>query len=270
MMVLVEVDRNYIDAEPLKNKSEGAMIKAYLVLWQQLTAKGTVKPTTHILDNEALAAFKAEIKKNCTIQLVPPDNHRRNLAERAMQTFKNHFKAVIAGVDDNFPMHLWDRLLPQTVLTLNLLQQSNVAPTVSAYQYVHGAFDYNKMLLAPMGCAVQIHERSEKRGSWAMNSVDGWYLRTSDEHYRCHEIYVKHTRGVRISDTVQFKHKHITVPTLTPEDTIVKALNDLTEALREQRNTKGTIECEALQNFDELMNQIPIQQPTPTQLSTIG
>jgi len=265
----VEVDGNCIDAEPLKNKSEGAMIKAYLVLWQRLTAKGTVKPTTHILDNEASAAFKAEIKKNCTIQLVPPDNHRRNLAKRAIQTFKTHFKAVIAGVADNFPMHLWDHLLPQTVLTLNLLRQSNVAPTVSAYQYVHGAFDYNKMPLAPMGCAVQIHERSEKRGSWAMNSVDGWYLRTSDEHYRCHEIYMKHTRGVRISDTVHVKHKHITALTLTPEDTIVKALNDLTEALRERRNTKGTIEYETLQKFDKLMNQIPIQQPTPTQLSTI-
>ncbi len=92
-----------------------------------------------------------------------------------------------------------------------------------------------------------------------MNSVDGWYLRTSDEHYRSHEIYVKHTRGVRISDTVHFKHKHITAPTLSPEDTIVKALNDLTEALRERQNTKGTIEYEALQKFDKLMNKIPIQ-----------
>ena len=269
LMVLVEVDGNYIDAEPLKNKSEGAMINAYLALWQRLTAKGTVKPTTHILDNEASAAFKAEIKKNCTIQLVPPDNHRRNLAERAIQTFKNHFKAVLAGVDDNFPMHLWDRLIPQTILTLNLLRQSHVAPTVSAYQYVHGTFDYNKMPLAPMGCAVQIHERSEKRGSWAMNSVDGWYLRTSDEHYRCHEVYVKRTRGVRISDTVHFKHRHITNPTLTPEDTIVRALTDLTEALRERRNTKGEIEYEALQKFDELLNNIPLPQtpstqPTPT------
>ncbi len=164
IMVLVEVDGNYIDAEPLKNKSEGSMIQAYLTLWKRLTASGTVKPTTHILDNEASAAFKAEIKKNCTIQLVPPDNHRQNLAERAIQTFKNHnhFKSILAGVDDNFLMHLWDRLLPQTILTLNLLQQSNVAPTVSAYQYVHGPFDYNKMPFAPMGCAVQLHERSQR------------------------------------------------------------------------------------------------------------
>ena len=67
-MVLVEVDGNYIDAEPLKNKTEGSMIIAYLALWKRITAMGTVKPTTHILDNEASAAFKTKIRKNCTIQ----------------------------------------------------------------------------------------------------------------------------------------------------------------------------------------------------------
>lgn len=262
IMVLVEVDGNYIDAEPLKNKTEGAMIQAYLILWKRLTASGAVKPTTHILDNEASKAFKEEIKKNCTIQLVPPDNHRRNLAERAIQTFKSHFKSILAGVDDNFPMHLWDRLLPQTILTLNLLRQAHVTPTVSAYHYVHGPFDYNKMPLAPMGCAVQLHNRSEKRGSWAMNAIDGWYLRTSEEHYRCHVVYVKQTRSERISDTVHFKHKHITIPTLTPEDTIVKSLNDLTQALKKQRNTKGDMEYEALQKLDELLNGIPIKPVT--------
>jgi hypothetical protein len=78
-------------------------------------------------------------------------------------------------------MNLWDRLLLQTVLTLNLLRQSNVAPTVSAYQFVNGPFDYNKMPLAPMGCTVQIHESSEQRGTWAANSSDGWYLRTTTD-----------------------------------------------------------------------------------------
>jgi hypothetical protein len=76
IMVLVKVDGNYIHAEPMKNKSEGAMIKAYIALWTRLTASGTVKLTTHILDNEASEEFKREIQKNCTIQLVPPDNHR--------------------------------------------------------------------------------------------------------------------------------------------------------------------------------------------------
>jgi hypothetical protein len=103
----------------MKNKSAGSMVKAYIELWTCLTTKGVIQPTTHLLDNEVSAELKVEIIKNCTIQLVPPDNHRRNLAERVIQTFKNHFKAILAGVDDSFPMRLWDKLLPQKVLTLS-------------------------------------------------------------------------------------------------------------------------------------------------------
>jgi hypothetical protein len=60
----------------------------------------------HILDNEALVAFKAEIKKNCDLQLVLPDTHHRNLVERAIQTFKSHFIAILAGVNPSFSMNL--------------------------------------------------------------------------------------------------------------------------------------------------------------------
>jgi hypothetical protein len=90
----------------MKDKTEGSMIKAYGTLWTRITASKSVQPRTHVLDNEASEAFKTEISKNCKIQLVPPDTHRRNLAERAIQTFKSHFKAIIAGVDDSFPMRL--------------------------------------------------------------------------------------------------------------------------------------------------------------------
>jgi hypothetical protein len=62
-MVLVEVDGNYINAEPMKNKTEGSIIQAYLILWTRLTASGTVRPRTHLRDNEASAAYKAEIRK---------------------------------------------------------------------------------------------------------------------------------------------------------------------------------------------------------------
>ncbi len=64
IMVLVKVNSNYIDAEPMKNKSEGSMIKAYLVLWNRLTASGTVKPKTHIMDNEVSEEYKKEVRKN--------------------------------------------------------------------------------------------------------------------------------------------------------------------------------------------------------------
>ena len=63
-------------------------------------------------------------------QLVPPDLHRRNAAERAIRTFKSHLLSILAGVATDFPCHLWDLFLLQTKLTLNLLRQSTVDPTI--------------------------------------------------------------------------------------------------------------------------------------------
>ena len=71
-----------------------------------------------------------------------------------------------------FATKLWDRLLPQTEITLNLLLQPNATPNVSAYAHFSGPFGYNKMPLAPVGCAVQIHEKADKRGTWKYNSVN--------------------------------------------------------------------------------------------------
>jgi hypothetical protein len=154
-------------------------------------------------------------------------------------------------------MRLWDILVPQTILTLNLLRQSNAVPSVSAYQYVRGTFDYNKTPLGPMGSAVQMHESRDNRGTWAERLIGGWYLGTSLKHYRCHIIHVKKTKSERISDTVFFKHKYITQPTLTPVDTVVKAIDDLTHALKGTRNTHGIQQIERLKMIDELLNNIP-------------
>ncbi len=35
-----------------------------------------------------------------------------------------------------------------------------------------------------MGCEAQVHEKINKRVTWAYHSVDEWYLFTSPEHYR--------------------------------------------------------------------------------------
>jgi hypothetical protein len=116
-------------------------------------------------------------------------------------------------------------------------------------EYVHGNFDYNKMPLAPMGCAVQLHQSSERQATWAANLIDGWYLQTSPEHYQCHVVYVKQTKSERVSDTVFFKTKYIMQPTITPADTIIKALNNLKQALKGKSNAKGLEQLKALKNL---------------------
>ncbi len=209
--------------------------------------------------------------KICTIQLVPANDHRWNLAEKAIQTFKSHFKAILAGVDDTLPMQLWDKLLPQTITTLNLLRQSNAVPAISAYQYVRGNFDYNKTPLAPLGCAVQMHESRDRWGTWAKHFINGWYLGTSPEHYQSYIIYTIGTQSERISDTVFFKTKFITQPTLTPADNIVKAIADLTNTLKGTRNTEGIQEIKQLKQLDNLLNNIPqtiTEMPLPLHQTT--
>ena len=76
----------------------------------------------HILDNKASEEFlQTRRKQGIKYQKVPPHMHQPNAAEKAISTFKDHFKAILAGVDKNFPMHLWDRLLPQAEGTMNML-----------------------------------------------------------------------------------------------------------------------------------------------------
>ena len=58
---------------------------------------------------------------------------QKKLAEIGIKLFKNQFLSIISGVDNSFPMYLWDKLLPQAELTLALFRQSNATPSVSAH-----------------------------------------------------------------------------------------------------------------------------------------
>ncbi len=165
-----------------------------------------------------------------------------------------------------FPIHQWHELVPQMVLTLNLLLQSHVAPNVSAYAYHHGNFDYDRMPLAPMGCAVQFHIKPNRRKSWGEHSSNGWYLKMSPDHCRCHIIFVKATQAKQISDTVYFKHKHITQPTLTPEDRIVQAIQDLSNAIKGGKKLGSSTQIDAIKGLTDALrpgNQMPLQAHSP-------
>ena len=84
------------------------------------------------MDNEASHILKSTLKYNgIQVELVPPDQHRRNAAERAIRTGKNHLLAGFATCDPEFPITEWDRLLQQGELTLNLLRNSRINTKLS-------------------------------------------------------------------------------------------------------------------------------------------
>eukprot|EP00956_Cyclotella_meneghiniana_P036650 scaffold128493_cov64-Cyclotella_meneghiniana.AAC.1 len=248
IMVMVDIDSSGILVEPLKSRKDAELHRAYTSLMTRLNRAG-IFPKKHVLDNEISQARKDYVRDQykMTVELVPPGCHRRNAAEVAIRNFKAHFLSILAGTADDFPLQLWDKLLPQAEITVNLLRQSNATPNISAYAHMNGPFDYNKMPLAPLGCNVQVHEKADKRGTWAFHSVDGWYVQTSPEHYRTHKCYIKSTKSERLSDTVQFQHKRITNPTVSPKDKLMNAIAACQQALNNATNDKSNNEINMLQ-----------------------
>jgi hypothetical protein len=97
-----------------------------------------------------------------------------------------------------------------------------------------------------------VHEKTDKRGTWAYHSVDGWYLFTSPEHIRTHNCHIKHTKSERLSDTVQFQHKRITNPTITHANKVMHALADCVKALHGM--TSGARNSQAAQDLQRIID----------------
>eukprot|EP00804_Cyclotella_cryptica_P024289 CCRYP_012553-RA/>CCRYP_012553-RA protein AED:0.37 eAED:0.37 QI:0/0/0/1/0/0/2/0/683 len=230
-MILYHVDSNSIWAEPTKNKTEGELILARNRALQRMKACG-IQPTRQVLDNEISAAYKLAITASgMTYQLVPPDDHRRNIAEKAIQTWKDHFIAVISGTDAKFPLHLWCQLLPQMERQLCLLRQSNAYPHISSHTHLYGHHDYNAHPFVPLGMEALVHDKPHRRKSFAQHCTKGYVIGTSHEHYRCWKVWTPTSRTTRISATVFFKHKYITNPSVTPADAIIAAAANLSHLL---------------------------------------
>ena len=77
-----------------------------------------------------------------------------------------------------------------------------------------------------------IHDKPNKRRTFAQYCSKGYVLGTSTEHYRCWNLWNTRTKALRVSDTVFFKHKYISNPSVTPEDSAISAANRMTDALK--------------------------------------
>eukprot|EP00804_Cyclotella_cryptica_P027718 CCRYP_010312-RA/>CCRYP_010312-RA protein AED:0.48 eAED:0.48 QI:0/0/0/1/0/0/2/0/144 len=116
-----------------------------------------------------------------------------------------------------------------------------------------------------MECEVQIHEKTHKCSTWEFQSVDGWYLNTTPEHYHVHNCYVNDTSAECLSDTVHFKHKNISNPAFTPVDKLMLALAHCNTALAGVQHSSVDTHCKLSNDSappDQLL-QVPLQQSAP-------
>ena len=273
MLVIYDFDSNYIHVEPMPNKTGPSILAAYKRAHTLFSAR-VLKPQLQRLDNEASAALKSFMaEQDVDFQLVPPHVHRRNAAERAIRTFKNHFISGLCSTDRNFPLHLWDRLLPQALLSLNLLRSSRINPKLSAWAQVHGAFDFNRTPLAPPGTRVLIHEPSTVRETWAPHAVEGWYVGPAPLHYRCYTIWADATSAERIANTLTWFPSHVDMPTTSSLELATAAAQDLIAALLHPSDAEplppaDLVQRAALQQLADIFATITNDSTRPSDTTT--
>jgi hypothetical protein len=197
--------------EPIKNNEAGEILCYFQVMEHKLTARGH--------------------DENISFQLVPPYCHRCNAEEREICSFKDHFIAELCSTDKAFTMHLWYRLLPQAILTLNMLRTSRINPKIAAATHLDGQYDYNRAPMAPPGTISIAHENPNRRRIWAPHGQDGWYIGSALDHYRCYGVYINKNRSEHVVETVDFFPTEVKVPFPSSKELATEAAKQSTYAL---------------------------------------
>jgi hypothetical protein len=113
---------------------------------------------------------------------------------------------------DCAPMHLWDRVLPRAILTLNMLRTSLINPKTYAATYLNRQYEYNRSPMAPPGTIIIAHEMPNSRRTSSPHGQDGWYIGPALEHYCCYTVYINKTRSKIVVETVESPPHRSTTP----------------------------------------------------------
>ena len=114
--------------------------------------------------------------------------------------------AILSGIYDSFPNFIWNQLLPQTELTLNLLRQSNLAPAMYAWEHFNCLFNCDATPLVPIGFSVIIHNKPNVQKTWDFRGRKAFNIGTALNHYRYFHVFNSVTKDLLFSDTVEVLH----------------------------------------------------------------
>ena len=94
---------------------------------------------------------------------MPKGQQRINIDEWALQTCKSHTIGSLSAVVGNFPLGLWEKLISQLDMQVDILWLSNVNPNVCSWTVLNGAHDFNRNQLEPLNVKIQMLENHYKR-----------------------------------------------------------------------------------------------------------
>ena len=225
----------------MTNSTKQCYLQAHKIGLNYYAARG-YRPTFQRLDNEVSNDFCKYLQdNNIQVDLAPPHQHRRNKAERAIRTFKNHFIAMLAGVNPLFPLAAWNELLDHAEITINLLRPSPAHPRQSAWECMNGPYDFDAHPLAPPGTAVTIHEKPAQRATWNKHGVPGFYVGPALSHYRCYRVWTTATSSLRTTDTIAWHPHGYNWEEYSPLELVKETAEALTSALHHLADSDTTM-----------------------------
>jgi len=253
LAIFYAYDPNSILSVPIKSRAKGELLRAYEKIYAYLTSRG-YKPKLHKLDNETSKDVEQFIQEQqAKYQYTPPEMHRTNAAERAIQTWKSAAKSCIAGLPPTFPIANWCKLTPHIDWAVNIVRACRLNPKLSAWEALEGAFHFEHTPVAPPGTPILVHNKPGSRRSWEFNAKEGWYVGPCFNHHKCVEGVMADTMASRISDTVRFQHHNIATPKVTAADRIVKATQNLELAIKQQPKKAPMDEVTAIEKLREVL-----------------
>jgi hypothetical protein len=118
--VLVLVYRNYSHLEAATGVDGASMADAYGRGLEFFAARGVANAQSRLrMDNTTSPHFRALLAKRqaaslpLIVEYVPPNVHRANRAEKAIQFFEEtYLSTIMAGAHPDFPANQWDLALP--------------------------------------------------------------------------------------------------------------------------------------------------------------
>jgi hypothetical protein len=229
--IMISQYKAYIHVELFPSRTEASLASAFVRTYQFFKDLGH-QIQFQVLDNECPASLLRFFQQqHVTVQRVPLNQKRTNKAERAIQTFRRHFLLVLVGTHSNFHINQWHHLLPQTEVTLNMLQDMDV----SAYHGLHRKpYDFISRPMAPCSTLLVAHDPvRKKRDNYGRM---GFYLGPALTHYGSYHCFITDINATRICGSVMFYPTPLVLPGASRFDQFLK----LTERLISYRRRVAT------------------------------
>jgi hypothetical protein len=197
------------------------------------------------------------------------------LLPKCCQTSHTHFQepphSCLCSIDKNFLLPLWDCLLLQAILSLNLMHSCRLVPDfLPGPKYMVPSPSITSPLHQP-GIRVIMHETPTACSSWSPRAVNGWYIGQASDSYHCYHVWIWETQAERISDMLEWFPTKVTMSLASSVETPSSPVPRTFQAL--QHPSPGTplarltgSEAATLRSlFDILLNQqVEAASPLPS------